>query len=170
MHKNDAEFTGDESWCFAYNAKGKCHSATWVSTRSPKAKKLHFEKSHIKTMLVAFFNSRGLAHIEFVPTGQTVNTNFHKDVLDRLIKRINCGDWFLQHDNAPAHTAASVRHFLAKKMLQSFITLPIRRLWLRPIISYPEIKITIKRNSFWRYSNHPEKCDRCSEGYSGNRL
>jgi hypothetical protein len=25
------------------------------------------------------------------------------------------GDWFLHHDNAPAHTALSVQQFLAKK-------------------------------------------------------
>ncbi len=97
-------------------------------------------------MLIAFFNSRGLIHKEFVPTGQTVNANFYKDVLDRLIKRINHirpdfhvpGDWFHQHDNALAHNAASVRQFLPKKKLQSFITLPIRRIWLRPIISYSQ--------------------------------
>ncbi len=60
-------------------------------------------------MLVAFFDSWGLIHKEYVPTGQTVNANFYKDVLDRLIKRINricpdysaSGNWFLQHDNSP---------------------------------------------------------------------
>ncbi len=75
---------------------------------------------------------------------QLVNANLCKDVLDRLIKRIKhirpdlsaSGDWFLQHDNASAYNTASVRQFLAKKILQSFITLPIRRIWLRPIISY----------------------------------
>ncbi len=49
-----------------------------------------FEKSHIKTVLVAFFDSRGLIHNKFVLTGQTVNANFYKDVLDCLIKRFNC--------------------------------------------------------------------------------
>ncbi len=86
-------------------------------------------------MLAAFFDSRGLIQKEFVPTGQTVNANFYKDVSDPLTRRINCvcpdlhmsGDWFLQHDNTLAHNAASVHQFLAKKkeMLQSFITLPI---------------------------------------------
>ncbi len=73
-------------------------------------------------MLVAFFDSRRLIHKRFVPTEQTVNTNFYKDVLDHLIKRINlcphlCAseEWFLQHDNAPALNAALVRQFLAKK-------------------------------------------------------
>ncbi len=91
----------------------------WFGPRLPKAKKLHFEKSCIKTMLLAFFYSRGLIHKEFVTTGQTVNANFYKDVLDHLIKRINhvrpdlrtSGDWFLQHENTPDHNAALVHQF-----------------------------------------------------------
>ncbi len=94
-------------------------------------------------MLVAFFNSRGLIHKEFVPTGQTVNANFYKYVLDRLIKRINrahpdlraSGDWFPQDNNTSTHSTASVHQFLAKKMLKSFITLPICWIWLWLMIS-----------------------------------
>ena len=58
---------------------------------------------------------------EFVPPGQTVNHTFYKDVLERLRKRVQpvrrdiVDDWLLQHDNAPAHTALSIREFLAKK-------------------------------------------------------
>jgi len=53
--------------------------------------------------------------------GQTVNHAFYKDVLERLRKRVQrvrtdiADDWVLHHDNAPAHTALSVREFLAKK-------------------------------------------------------
>jgi len=68
-----------------------------------------------------FFDSRGIVHKEFVPPGQTVNHAFHKDVLERLRKRVQrvrtdiVNDWVLHHDNAPAHTVPSVREFLAKK-------------------------------------------------------
>ncbi len=34
-----------------------------------EGKELHFEKSRIKTISVAFFDSRGLIRKEFVPTG-----------------------------------------------------------------------------------------------------
>ena len=60
-------------------------------------------------------------HKEFVPPGQTVNHAFYKDVLERLrkwvqrVRRDIEDDWVLQHDNAPAHTALSIREFLAKK-------------------------------------------------------
>ncbi len=98
----------------------------------------------MKTMLVTFFDCRGLIHKEFVSTGEIVNVNFYKDVLDHLIKRIDrarpdlcaSGDCFLQHDNALAHNAASIHQFLPQKILQSFITLHIRGIWRRPIIYY----------------------------------
>ncbi len=110
--------------------------------QTPKAKKLCFEKSRIKSMLVAFFDFRWFVHKEIVPTGQTVNDNFYKDNLDHLIERINrvrpdlrmSGDHFLRHDNSSAHNMASVRQFLAKKMLQSFTHTPpptIHLIWLR---------------------------------------
>jgi len=72
-------------------------------------------------IIVFFFDSRGIVHKEFVPPGQTVNQAFYKDVLEQLRKRVQrfrrdiADDWVLQHDNAPAHTALSIREFLAKK-------------------------------------------------------
>jgi len=73
-------------------------------------------------MIIAFFDSRVIVHKEFVTSGQTVNHTFYKDVLERLRKRVQrvqrdiANDWLLlHHDNAPAHTALSIREFLAKK-------------------------------------------------------
>ena len=72
-------------------------------------------------MIIVFFDSRGIVHKEFVPPGQTVNHAFYKDVLERLRKRVQryrrdiADDWVLQHENASAHTAISIREFLAKK-------------------------------------------------------
>ena len=74
-------------------------------------------------MIIAFlfFDSRGIVHKEFVPPEQTVNHAFYKDVLEQFRKRVQqvrtdiADDWVLHHDNAPAHTALSIREFLAKK-------------------------------------------------------
>ncbi len=147
--ENDLEFlnkiiTGDESWCFAYDPESKCQSVTWVGPWTPKGKKLCFKKSRVKTILVAFFNSQGLIHKEFVPTGQTVNANFYKDVLDRLIKRINrvhpdlsmSGNWFLQLDNTLAHNTALVPQFLAKKNVTILHHPPYLPIRLQLIISH----------------------------------
>jgi len=50
-------------------------------------------------------------HKEFVPEGKTVNAEFYKAVMDRLLKRIQwvcpaafCSrEFFLWHGNVPAH-------------------------------------------------------------------
>jgi hypothetical protein len=60
---------------------------------------------------------------EFVPEGKRVNAKFCKGVIDRLLKRIQRArpaafwsqDFFLLHDNAPAHRAASFCQFLTPK-------------------------------------------------------
>ena len=83
--------------------------------------KARMSRSRVKVMLIAFFDQKGLVHHEFMPDGQTVNQTFYKQVLDRLHRRVRrCRrarlaerTWLLHHDNAPAHTALSVRQFLA---------------------------------------------------------
>ncbi len=121
MHKNNQEFfnkiiTGNETWCFTYNSESKCLSTIWVSPQSLNAKKLHFEKLCIKTMLVAFFDSRGLIYKKLVPTGQRVNTNRCFESSHRVRPDLlTSGDWFLQHNNASAHNAALVCQLLNKK-------------------------------------------------------
>ena len=62
-------------------------------------------------------------HKEFVPRGKPVNTKFYKRVTDRPLKRIQrvrpaafCSwDFFLCHENAPAHKPASVCQVLTPK-------------------------------------------------------
>ena len=74
-------------------------------------------------MLITFFDSQGVVHKEFVQEGKTVNAEFYKGVMDHLLKCIQrvrpaafCSwDFFLLHDNVPAHKAASVCQFLTPK-------------------------------------------------------
>ena len=87
--ENDPEFldsiiTGDESWCFKYDPETKCQSAEWKSEGEPKPKKMRFQKSRIKTMLITFYDSKGIVHKEFVPERQTANGEYYLGVFDRL--------------------------------------------------------------------------------------
>jgi len=72
-------------------------------------------------MFICFFYSQGIVHVEFVPQGQTVNQFYHREILERLRKRVVrvppsiANNWMLHHDNAPCHLAISVIEFLAKK-------------------------------------------------------
>jgi hypothetical protein len=114
---------GNEACCFAYDPKTKRQSSEWVGETSPWPKKLKFQKSHIKTMLIIFFNSRGVVHKELVPERKTVNAEFYKGVTDCFLKRIQwvrpavfCSqDFFMLHHNVPTHTVASVGQFLIQK-------------------------------------------------------
>jgi len=63
--------------------------------------------------------------MNFVPTGQTVNHIYYLEVLERLHEKVRRKQpelfannlWILHHENAPAHTALSVREFLVTKQI-----------------------------------------------------
>jgi hypothetical protein len=93
-------------------------------------------------MLIVFFDSQGVVNKEFVPEGKRVNAEFYEGVMDRLLKhiqRVHSGavcsrDFFLLHNNAPAHKAASVCQFLTQKMLQPSITPRTLQIYIRQTI------------------------------------
>jgi len=114
--------TVDETWCFAYDLITKCQFAAWVGETSPQLKKLWFQKSRVKAVLVIFFDWQGVIHKEFVPEGETINAVYYKGVMERLLNIFQCvrpgmcesGDWFLLHDNALSHNMTIVKQFLAQ--------------------------------------------------------
>ena len=57
-------------------------------SKQRNTKKSRLEKSKVKTMLICFYDSEGIVHKEFVPTGETVNGVFYVDVMKRLLLRI----------------------------------------------------------------------------------
>jgi [histone H3]-lysine36 N-dimethyltransferase SETMAR len=115
----DNVVTGDESWIYEYDPETKQQSSEWHTPQSPRQKKARMSKSKIKSMLIVFFDRRGIIHKEFVPTGTTVTKEFYVGVLKRLKQRVNrvrpdiARGWKLHHDNAPAHTALVVGTLLA---------------------------------------------------------
>ena len=111
-----------ESWCFQYDPQTKKQSAEWRSTGTPPSKKVRRQTSTTKTMIIVFFDARGIVHHEFVPQGQTVNQEVYISVLRRMREALRrrrpdlwaFGQWTLLHDNARPHTALSVSRFLTK--------------------------------------------------------
>jgi len=81
-------FTGDKTWVYQYDPKTKRQSAQWKTANSPVPKIFHRSKLRVKTMLLTFFDARGIVHYEFVPTGQTVNQVYYLEVLDRLREKV----------------------------------------------------------------------------------
>jgi len=84
--------TCDETWVYQYDPETKPQSAQWKTANSPRLKKFRQSKSRVKTMLLTFFNIRGIVHYEFVPTGQTVNQVYYLEVPKRLREKVDGND------------------------------------------------------------------------------
>ena len=142
-----------ETWCYQFDSELKRQSMAWCSSTSPRPKKSLLQKSKVKTLLIAFFDNKGIIHTEFVPAGQTINAAFYQAVLNRLLERIRrvrpelhkTGKWLLLHDNAPAHTAIRVRQFLAQKKV-TVLDHPPYSPDLAPVdfLLFPRLKPAIK--------------------------
>ena len=151
----DKVITGDESWVFDYDPETKWQSAEWRTKISPHPKTARMSSSRVKTMIIIFFDSRGIVHKESVPPGQTVNRAFYKDALERLQKWVQrvwtdiADNWVLHHDNAPAHTALSIQEFLAKKNIP-VLSHPPNSPDLAPCDFYlfPKLKSKLKGHHF----------------------
>jgi hypothetical protein len=105
---------------------------------------MKMEKSRVKTMFIVFYNAQGVIHREFVPEGQTVNEQFYLGVMEWLLKQIRCvrpkfhnsKEWFLLHDNAPAHTTSVVACFLARKQVTVLHHPSTHQIWLQQTSFY----------------------------------
>jgi hypothetical protein len=156
----DKVITGDESWVFNYDPETNRRSEEWHAKSSPHPKKAQMRRSRVKTMITAFFDSRGIVHKEFVPPRQTVNHAFYKDVSERLRKRAQRvrrdipDDWVLHHDNAPVHTALSICEFLAKKNIPVLPHPPYSPdLAPRDFYLFPKLKLKLKGHHFGTMEN-----------------
>jgi histone-lysine N-methyltransferase SETMAR len=118
-HFLDKVIACDETWIFTYDPETKRH---WKTPSSPKMKKARHSKSKFKAMLIVFFDIKGVIFQHWVPEGRTVNQHYYKNVLQNLRERIRRkrpklwkNGFILHQDNAPAHTALSVKQFLVEK-------------------------------------------------------
>lgn len=157
--------TGDESWVFEYDPTTKRQSCEWHTPDSPRPKKARMSKSKVKTMLIAFFDIRGLVHHEFVPAGTTVNAAFYVEVLKRLKKRVNrirpdiADNWKLHHDNAPAHTAFIVTNYLTKAGIPTISQPPYSPDLAPPdFFLFPRLKGPLKGHHFETVENIQAAC------------
>jgi hypothetical protein len=75
-------------------------------------KKTCMSRSQVHTMLMCFFDQKGIAHYEFTAQEQKVNQQCYLEVLTRLweyVRKKRPGlwpdKWIFHHDNAPAQDA-----------------------------------------------------------------
>ena len=149
--------TVDESWLYGYNPETKRQSSQWKSPTSPRPKKARRVKSNLKSMLITFFDRKGIVHKEFVPPGQTVNSGFYCEVLWRLREKVRRHrpqlwweqTWLLHHDKAPSHTSILTHQFLVKNKI-AVIPHPLYSPDLAPcdFFLFPKMKLKLKGCQF----------------------
>jgi len=76
--------TSDEMWCFQYDPETKRECMQWKTQNSPRLKNASMSRLQVKTMLVCFFDHKGIVHYEFIAQGQIVNQQCYLEVLTRL--------------------------------------------------------------------------------------
>jgi hypothetical protein len=76
----DHIITSDETWCYQCDPEAKCQSVDWRSKNSPKPKKPWMSNSKIKTILICFFDIRGIIRFEYVSEGTSVSRTFYRGV------------------------------------------------------------------------------------------
>ena len=100
-----------------------------------------------------FFDSQGVVHKEFVHKGKTVNAEFYKEIMDRLLKRIPpvrtaafCSrDFFCCTIMRPSTKLQVFANFWSKKMLQPFITPVLSRFASARLFYVPQVENEVKR-------------------------
>jgi len=80
--------TGDESWVYDYDPETKQQSTQWKTPSSPRPKEARQVRSNINSLLIIFWDIRGIVLKEFVPPGQTVNGKFYCEVSRRLRENV----------------------------------------------------------------------------------
>ncbi len=113
--------TADESWMYVYYPSRKQQGATWLEAGEPRHPKVRCELSMKKLMLVAFWDSKGIVHREFVPQGRAVNSKMYLAIFHQMresVRRHRPDLWrnhrhqfWLQYDGAGPHRALIVTQF-----------------------------------------------------------
>ena len=141
-------------------------SSEWVGEISPRPKKLQFQRSRIKTLLIIFFDSQGIVHKEFVPEGKTVYAEFYKGVKDRLLKRIQhfrpvafCSRDFFLVVRQCARPQSCVCNFLTPKKLQPLITPAFSRFISTRLFFVPKVENKVKRTLLCGCCGDPRNCN-----------
>ena len=112
--------TGDESWAHHYEPETKLQSMQWHHLGSPSPKKFKLSPSAGKVMISVFWDNCGVLLVDYLPKGETINSERYQETLKKLArairtKRPNMHNVILHHDNARPHTARATIDAIAAK-------------------------------------------------------
>lgn len=134
-------------------------------------------KSKVRTVLIVFFDIRGLVHHKFVPLGTTINARFYVEMLKRLKWRAHnirtdiAGDWKHHHDSAPAHTAFALTCFLVDSKVSRVPQLPYTPDLAPPDFFFVSALENFHEGTSFRHSWQSQRSlHQGSKGHSGGNL
>ena len=73
-------------------SKRKSNHHSGCRKRRRDQKKSRQVRSHVKVMLMVFFDSKRVVHYEFLPKGRTVNKEYYVEVMQRLREAVGKKD------------------------------------------------------------------------------
>ncbi len=142
----------DESWLYLYDPEQRNQSSEWLHRDDPRPQKVHREISVGKTMLISFFDSKGIVHQEYL-CNRTVNSQVFVQILGCLEIAMRTKRprqrYYLHMDNASSHTARPTRLALLYRGIRT--------------IPHPPYSPDLAPNDFWFY-------DRIKRGLKGRRF
>ena len=112
--------TGDETWVYQFDPETKLQSPVWLFPRDPPPEKFRRSRSTGKKMVALFVTKTGPIATIPLEDRRTVTADWYvqqclPQVLNAARARRPRSGITLHHDNAPAHTAATTREFLANE-------------------------------------------------------
>lgn len=132
--------TMDETWLYLYDPEQRNQSSQWLGRDDPPPQIVRREISVGKTLLISFFDSKGIIHREYLHN-RTVNSLVFVQILGRLYTAMRTKRprqrFYLHMDNASAHTARPTRLHL---LFNGVRTLP-----------HPPYSPDLAPNDFWFY-------------------
>jgi hypothetical protein len=100
----------------------KQQSKQWLIKGTPGPVQAKVHATRTKTMILAFFDFKGMVYNNYVPKGQTVNKDYAIKALQEFLRKLRKkrpelvdGEWFLHWDNAPINYPKAVQDYLTKK-------------------------------------------------------
>jgi len=74
----------DETWLYHYDLETKQQSVEWQHSGSSRPKKFQVQKSAGKVLASIFSDQDGVLLIDYLPKGQTINTEYYSCLLVHL--------------------------------------------------------------------------------------
>lgn len=80
----DMIVTTDEMWILTYEPERKMASCQWLDKKAPHPQKALCSRGAPKTMMTVFWDKRGVIYCEFLPKGETIDSDGYVETLTRM--------------------------------------------------------------------------------------